>query len=265
MLLAGRRRRRARDVPRARPAARDARSARGVQARDRRPVRATRTRRGRRRTRACAATARFASTSSSRSPSVPAPTSCGRATTRASSSATGIRLVARAARRAEGPVVHARGASIRRSSSACGSRSASRRRTETRAEAAGRRARRGRRGARARRRASSAATTTARSSSGRAFAASAGAIVDEHGEHGSARTTATGGSRPVSGAGCGVDGGRPLYVLRHRRGRRTRSSVGPRERARRRRRSTRTGRLYVPCPSGEVKLRYRSAAVRARP
>ena len=127
VLLAGRRRRGARDVPRARPAARDARPARGVQGRGRRAVHATRTRRGRRRTRACAATARFASTRSSRSPSVRAPRSSGRATTRASSSATGCGS-SRAARDPRRTSRTCSRPSIRRSSSACGSRSASRRR-----------------------------------------------------------------------------------------------------------------------------------------
>ena len=88
LLLAGGGDRRARDLPRARAAARDARSARGVPARGRRAVRRRRTHAARRRTRAAAATATSASTSCSRSPTGPAPRSSGPATTRGSSSAT---------------------------------------------------------------------------------------------------------------------------------------------------------------------------------
>ena len=135
LLLAGGRDRRAPDLPRARTPARDARPARGVPPRGRRAVRARLRARARLRTRAFAATAASASPSCSRSPSAPAPSGLRPATTRGSSSVTG------------GCSWHAPSTSARTSrtcspgstrafSTGSGSRSASRTKEETRAEAA---------------------------------------------------------------------------------------------------------------------------------
>ena len=137
LLLARRRHRRARDLPRARAAARHPRPARGVPRRGRPAVRRGLRGRASRRTRACAATGRSASTSSSRSPrragadvlwTGPLRTHRRSATAGAWSPA--------ATDAGEGPVVHARD---RRPGAARPRRvpaRQSRRRRQTRAEAA---------------------------------------------------------------------------------------------------------------------------------
>ena len=173
VLLAGRGRGGARDVSRARAPARDARPARGVQARDRRSVHACVRRGGDAESvhalqrRVSIRRARGIRKACRRRRAVDGPLRAHRRARRAPARRACGRRATRISPTCSRP-------SIRRCSSVCGSRSASRRRRR-RVPRRRRRAWRRRRGARARRRASSAATTTARSSSARAFASSAGA------------------------------------------------------------------------------------------
>ena len=127
----------------------------------------------------------------------------------------GMKLVARGARREQGPVVHARGgrSGAARARALPARESRRRRRRARRLRHSGWRLRSARR---ARRRASSAATTTARSSRGRGSSATSGPIVDVDGatvgEHdGYWRFT------PGQRRGLRVAADRPLYVLRNGR------------------------------------------------
>ena len=205
----------------------------------------------------CAATAPSGSTSSSRSPSARGPRSYGRATTHASSSATADGSSRGCGGLAEGPVLHARGGRSRPPRA----RALPARRADEGGDARGGRGSRARGGcgaARARRRASSAATTTARFPRAPGLRATAGAIVDADGEtigshDGYWRFT------PGQRRGLGVDGSRPLYVLRtdagHEHGRRRRAR-GARDHE-----VAARGRLYAPVTRAEVKLRYTSTPI----
>ena len=268
VLLAGRRHRRARDLPRARAAARDARPARGVPPRGRRRRSCAATRAARRRTRASAATAASASPSCSRSRGAPAPRGSRPATTRASSSSDGRLLLARAAdpRRisrymlAPARPAHARPHLVpaRRAD-----------KDETRAEAE-------RAGLAAARRAESQEACFLAGDDYRSFlarhglAAKAGAIVDEHGDElgahdGFWRFT------PGQRRGLGVAAARAALRARRRRARRTPSSSARASRSRARA-SPRAGGLYVDVEPrrGEAPLplargrRRRSSRPRAR-
>ena len=104
------------------------------------------------------------------------------------------------------------------------------------------------------------ATTTARSSSARACALNAGAIVGEDG--------ATLGAHdghwkftPGQRRGLGVNGTRPLYVLRTDAATNT-VTVGARDRLAVTSIEAR-GHLHVPVTDAKVKVRYRSEAVAA--
>ena len=164
----------------ARRAARDARPARGVSARASSTRSSAVTSVARRRTRASTATAASASRGCSRSHTAQAPTSSRPATTHASSSTGDDLLLARGVDPVEGPVVHARARSIRRSSTASRSRSAAQIEGRDASRGGARRSRSRARG-RARKPASSPATTTATSSSVAGSPLSGGSIVDEEG------------------------------------------------------------------------------------
>ena len=229
VLLACRGGRRARDVPRARPAARDARPARGVQGDGRRAVRARL--RGGGDAEPVHALQRGVPLRRARSPSpsVRARTSCGPATTPASSSARACRLVARAA---DEP----------RTSRTCSPRSSpallervrfplgEQTKDETRAEA-------GAAGLAAAGRPESQEACFLAGDDYRAFlerqglASAEGPIVDEDGARARHATTATGASRPASAAGSASR--RPRRCTSCGRSRATNTVVvGPRDVAR---------------------------------
>ena len=76
----------------------------------------------------------------------------------------------------------------------------------------------------------------------------------------SAATTATGASRPASGAGSASPTGAARVRAAHRPRERTPSSSARASRSRRRTIDVRNGRLFVPVERADVKLRYRSPA-----
>ena len=207
---------RRRSRPRAPPVMRSAsRTSRSTCARSsasgRRSVRARLRRPATRRTRACAATAPSASTRCSRSPSARGRRELWTGHYARIVERDGVLLVAaRPTRGRTSPTCS------RRSTRAPRARALPARRADEGGDARrgrGCRARGGGTRARARRRASSAATTTARSSSGRACGRATGAIVDADG----ARSGPHGGYwrfTPGQRRGLGVNGRRPLYVLR---------------------------------------------------
>ena len=216
------------------------------------------TRPARRRTRASAATAASASPSCSPSPSAPAPSGSRRATTRASSSATGG--CCSRARPTSGRISRTCSAgSTRASSTGSGSRSASRARTrrEPRPRAPGSRPRAA---PRARRRASSPAATTETSSAGTGSRREEGPVVDEQGNE-LGRHAGFWRFTPGQRKGLGVAAGEPLYALRSEP-RTNAVVVGPRAALATTEVSVR-GRLHVELDRVEAKLRYRSPAVGA--
>ena len=237
----------ARDVPRARPPARHARPARGVQGHRRAGVR----RRLRRRPDAepVHALQRRASgsTRSSRSPTAWAPTRSGRATTRGSSSGTGLRLVARGVDPAKDQsymLATVDPALLDRVGFPLGGET----KAEVRAEAAVGRSRGRGAGPRARRRASSPAATTAASSRATGSGRPRATIVDEAGtvlgrHDGLWRFT------PGQRRGLGVAAREPLHVtplrarVEHARRRASRAPLGARHVIVR-------GRLYDPVTRG---------------
>ena len=187
------------------------------------------------------------------------PRSCGRATTRGSSSATACGSSARARRRAEGPVVHARG----RRSDAPRARALSARRADEGRDAGGGRAR-GPRGARRAREPGGVLPRrrrlprVPRASGG---AAAPGAIVDEDG---ATIGCHDGYWRFTPGQRRGLRVPRSRAALRAAHGcrdehgrRRARASARDHARSRRRAGSTR------PSARAEAKLRYRSPPIAA--
>ena len=259
LLLARGRRRRARDVPRARAAARDARPARGVPPRRRRAVRPRLRARGdaepvhplQRRLPLRA--------SCSPSPGAPARRGSRPATTRARAS-TAAACCSRAPPTRPRTRATCSPASTRACSTASGSRSASRRRTR-RAPRRRRRPRRRRARARARRRASSRAATTATSSTRHGLAPREGAIVDEDGRE-LGRHDGYWRFTPGQRRGLGVAAAEPLYALRTVAASNT-VVVGPRESLATHDVTVR-GRLHVDAERVEAKLRHRSPPIRAR-
>ena len=247
-----------RDLPCARPPARHARPARGLPPRGRDAVRARLRAAARRRTRAsrCNGGFRFAELLAFARRAGAARLATGHYARIVEHR--GRLLLARARRRRQGSVLHARHARSRRCSTASGSRSASRRRTETRAEAAARRARgrtarrepggllpgRGRlprlpRAPRARRRA------------GRRSSTRAGAELGRH--DGYWRFT------PGQRRGLGVAAAEPLYALRTEPARTPSSSARARRSAR-----DEVWRRRAPLHSGRRAARSSSATARPR-